>query len=96
MYLKAPLATLSSSTSSRSPGQRLQRTLLSLVSAVLLADAVVLMMWNHFNVGVVVPGALGAVGALLAWLWPEVQRWRQQAQHAALWKWAGSCWRCGC
>lgn len=88
MYLKAPLATLSSSTSSRSPGQRLQRALLSLVSAVLLADALVLMMWNHFNVGVVVPGALGAVGALLAWLWPEVQRWRHSKRsHAALWKW---------
>lgn len=88
MYLKAPLATLSSSTSSRSPGQRLQRTLLALVSAVLLADAVVLMMWNHFNVGVVVPAVLGAVGALLAWLWPEVQRWRHSKRsHAAVWKW---------
>lgn len=88
MYLKAPLATLSSSTSSRTPAQRLQRSLLALVSAVLLGDAVVLMMWNHFNVGVVVPAVLGTVGALLAWLWPEVQRWRySKRSHMRLWAW---------
>lgn len=88
MYLKAPLATLSSSTSSRTPAQRLQRSLLALVSAVLLGDAVVLMMWNHFNVGVVVPAVLGTVGALLAWLWPEVQRWRySKRSHMRLWVW---------
>lgn len=88
MYLKAPLATLSASTSSRTPAQRLQRMLLSLASAVLLADAVVLMLWGHFNVGVVVPAVLGTFGAVLAWGWPQVQRWRHSKRsHAALWKW---------
>lgn len=88
MYLKAPLAILSASPSSRSPGQRLQRTLVFAGSAVLLADAVVLMMWNHFNVGVLVPGVLGAVGLLLVWRWPQVQYWRHR--HATLWKWGWS------
>lgn len=87
MYLKAPLATLPTS-SVGSPAQRVQRILLSLVSAMLLLDAGVLMALRHFNVGVTVPAALGTAGALLAWQWPLVQRWRlSRRSHARLWNW---------
>lgn len=87
MYLKAPLATLPTSLAS-SPVQRVQRILLALVSAVLLLDAGVLMALRHFNVGVVVPAVLGTAGALLAWQWPLVQRWRRSKRsHARLWNW---------
>lgn len=87
MYLKAPLATLP--TSSRTSWvQRLQRMLLSLASAALLGDALVLMAFNHFNVGVVVPAVLGAIGLVLALWWPQLQRWRRSKRsHAALWNW---------
>lgn len=60
--------------------------LLSLASAVLLGDALVLMAMRHFNVGVVVPAMLGALGAVLAWQWPQLQRWRRsERRHAVLW-----------
>lgn len=86
MHLKAPLATLSSSHSGRSAAHRLPRWLLGLPSAVLLVDAAVLMAMGHFNVGVLVPAVLGAVGVLLAWQWPAVQSWRHaRRSHARLW-----------
>ena len=71
---------------------RALRWLLALVSGVLLADALVLMLWSHFNVGVVVPGMLGASGLVLAIYWPQIQAWRAaSALRQRLWRmlWAG-------
>jgi len=85
MHLKAPLATLSSSSSGRSAAQRVLRTVLALVSTVLLVDAGMLMALGHFNVGVVVPGGLGAAGMLLSWQWAAVQRWRHARRSHGRW-----------
>ena len=65
---------------------RLQRAALAVVSAVLLADAVALMSTGHFNVGVVVPAALGGLGAVVAWRWAGIQRWRHSSPSRA-WAW---------
>lgn len=55
----------------------------------LLIDTVLLMAWRHFNVGVVVPGALGVTGAVLAWYWPQLQQWRRSGTRHARWWAAG-------
>lgn len=75
-----------------SQATRIARSLLLLCGAALLADALVLMSMRHFNVGVVVPAALGLAALLLSWKWQAVQRWRKaRPLHARLWAlaWAG-------
>lgn len=62
------------------------RWLLALIGSVLLLDALVLMLLGHFNVGVVVPAALGLVFCTLAWQWARVQHWRAaKPLHARIW-----------
>lgn len=86
MYLKAPLATLSSGPSARrSPWQRLQRGLLALAGVVMLGDALVLMALGHFNVGVLMPAVLGVVALMMAWCWIGLQRWRHERRSHARW-----------
>lgn len=71
---------------------RIARSLLLLCGAALLVDALVLMSMRHFNVGVVVPAALGLAALLLSWKWQAVQRWRKaRPVHARLWAlaWVG-------
>ena len=65
----------------------LARVCLGMVSIVLLLDAIVLMAWRHFNVGVVVPAVLGAAGLWLAIRWHAVQQWRvSHPRNALLWR----------
>ena len=84
----------SEASSTPSSGSRTARSLLVLCGAALLADALVLMAMRHFNVGVVVPAALGLAALLLGWKWQVVQRWRAaRPLHAKLWAlgWLGLC-----
>lgn len=71
---------------------RITRTVLTVVGALLLVDALVLMAMGHFNMGVVLPAILGAAALWLSWKWQVVQGWRaQRLMHARLWAfgWAG-------
>lgn len=71
---------------------KLARVLLVAVGGLLLIDALVLMAMGHFNVGVVLPAAMGAAALLLSWKWRTVQRWRAaKPLHARLWAlgWVG-------
>ncbi|RGE47033.1 YdcF family protein [Comamonas testosteroni] len=71
---------------------KLARVLLVAVGGLLLIDALVLMAMGHFNVGVLLPAAMGAAVLLLSWKWRAVQRWRAaKPLHARLWSlgWVG-------
>lgn len=71
---------------------KLARVLLVAVGGLLLIDALVLMAMGHFNVGVVLPAAMGAAALLVSWKWLAVQRWRAaKPLHARLWAlgWVG-------
>jgi len=57
-------------------GWPVARVLPALVGGVLLADGLVLMALMHFNVGVLVPAALGAVLLAVSRLWWPLARWR--------------------
>lgn len=68
--------------------------LLACVGSVLLLDALVLIVFRHFNVGVLVPAALGAAALGLAWHWRAVQAWRSASfSRKSLWRGA---WALGC
>lgn len=70
----------------------LARVLLAVAGVLLLGNALVLMGMGHFNVGVVLPAALGTAALLLCWKWRAVQVWRAaKPWHARLWAlgWAG-------
>ena len=67
--------------------------LLACTGSVLLLDALVLMAFRHFNVGVLVPAALGAAALGLAWQWRAVQAWRS-ASLPRQWLWRGA-WALG-
>ena len=76
----------SEASSTPSSGSRIARILLLVCGAALLADALVLMAMRHFNVGVVVPAALGLAALLLSWKWQVVRRWRAaRPLNAKLW-----------
>ena len=71
---------------------KLTKVLLVAVGGLLLIDALVLMAMGHFNVGVVLPAAMGAAALLLSWKWRTVQSWRAaKSLHARLWAlgWVG-------
>ena len=75
-------------------GSRIARGLLLLCGAASLGDALALMAMRHFNVGVVVPAALGLAALLLSWKWQAVRRWRvARPLNARLWAlgWVGLC-----
>lgn len=63
------------------------RGALAVVGIVLLLDALVLMLLGHFNVGVLMPAALGSVAVYLAGRWAAIQQWRQAKRlHQRLWQ----------
>lgn len=74
------------------PRRRITRTVLAVVGALLLVDALVLMGMGHFNMGVVLPAILGAAALWLSWRWQAVQVWRAKSpMHTRLWAlaWTG-------
>ncbi len=56
------------------------------LGALLLGDAIVLMLMGVFNFGVALPGAIGLGAGLLAWRWDTVARWRA-AHRPVEWLW---------
>ena len=73
-------------------------TLLALVGGVLFLDGAVLMVLGHFNLGTMLPVALGALFLAIAVWWAPLTRWRHHdrrhrdvrlRRHRA----AGSIWR---
>lgn len=68
---------------------RIARAALAGVGALLLLNALVLMLQGHFHVGVLVPAMLGATFCALAWHWAAVQRWRRSCPaYGRVW-WLG-------
>src|SRR3990167_7237277 len=52
------------------------RTLLALAGGALLLDGEVLMVLRHFNLGTMLPVALGALFLVIAVWWAPLTRWR--------------------
>ncbi|WP_284335807.1 YdcF family protein [Comamonas sp. NoAH] len=63
------------------------RCLLALAGALLVGDALMLMAIRHFNVGVVVPAAVGTAALLVAWKWQSLRVWRlAKPWHERVWR----------
>ncbi|WP_371704743.1 ElyC/SanA/YdcF family protein [Cupriavidus sp. L7L] len=62
---------------------------LALIGAVLLGDAVALMMMGLFSLGITLPGGIGIAFLLLALCWDGVARWRKADRRREL------LWRAG-
>jgi uncharacterized SAM-binding protein YcdF (DUF218 family) len=65
------------------------RTLLALVGGVLFLDGAVLMVLGHFNLGTMLPVALGALFLAIAVWWAPLTRWRHHDWRRQQW------WRVG-
>ncbi len=60
---------------------------LALVGALLLGDAVALMLMGLFNFGVMLPAMIGAAFLALSWRWEAVARWRAASpRRRRLWR----------
>ena len=72
------------------------RGLLALAGAVLLVDGAVLMLLGHFNLGTMLPAALGAMLLAMAAQWNRLARWRQShPRRQRLWRmgwWGLAAW----
>ena len=63
------------------------RVLLGLAGAALLVDGAVLMVLGHFDLGTMLPAALGAVFLALAAWWAPLARWRHRGRRRQqLWR----------
>ena len=65
------------------------RTLLALVGGALFLDGAVLMVLRHFNLGTMLPVALGALFLTIAVWWSPLTRWRHHDRRRQQW------WRVG-
>lgn len=72
------------------------RALLALAGAVLLADGTVLMALGHFDLGTMLPAAVGGVFLALAIWWQSLARWRyRDRRRQLLWRaawWGFAAW----
>jgi uncharacterized SAM-binding protein YcdF (DUF218 family) len=72
------------------------RVLLGLAGAALLVDGAVLMVLGHFDLGTMLPAALGAVFLALAAWWAPLARWRHRGRRRQqLWRagwWGLAAW----
>jgi len=68
-------------------GARWPRIALSATGALLLADAIALMLTGLINFGVALPAAIGAAFLVLSWRWHAVAQWRAAStRHQRLWR----------
>ncbi len=67
-------------------GATWRRICLALLGALLIADAIALMLMGLFNFGVVLPLAIGAAFLALSWRWKAVAQWRR-ASRRNRWIW---------
>ncbi|WP_432258820.1 YdcF family protein [Cupriavidus sp. TMH.W2] len=74
-------------THDRKAGAPWRRIGLALAGALLLGDAIALMLTGLFNFGVALPGAIGAACLALSWYWEAVAQWRSaSAQRRWFWR----------
>lgn len=67
------------------------RTLLALVGGALFLDGAVLMVLRHFNLGTMLPVALGALFLAFAVWWAPLARWRHHDRRRQQW-WRAGWW----
>ncbi|KRD18300.1 hypothetical protein ASE39_08505 [Acidovorax sp. Root267] len=70
---------------------RALRMLLALAGGALVLDGAVLMVLGHFNLGTMLPVALGALFLALAVWWAPLARWRHHDRRRQQWWYAGWC-----